>query len=306
MIFRLAPIVLWTFVLGSALPVYGQSTPTTPDAASADTSRWTRTVTGKISGSQAAYKDWQEGGLNSIALSTSLDGRAQKRGRRWVQTHEARLTFGFLDQEGEEFRKSEDLIRLQSNLRYQGSGFFRVFNPTVAANVRTQFAKGFDYTGNPFPAGTPQADDEAPVQTSEFLAPAFFTESLGLTYEPAPWIALRLGGAAKQTVVMNEDLRILYDLDRNQAVRMEAGAEFAVDVNRDIAENVRYTSRFNAFFSFNQTEDPPDFIWENVISMKVNDWLSTELEFVGLFDQNTTDALQLKEVLSVGVSFVLM
>jgi hypothetical protein len=40
--------------------------------------------------------------------------------------------------------------------------------------------------------------------------------------------------------------------------------------------------------------------------MKVNDWLSTNLEFVALYDQNTVDAIQLKEVLSVGVSFALL
>lgn len=274
--------------------------------ASADTLGWERNLTGKVSGSQAAYKDWQEGGLNSIALSTSLNGRAEKRGPQWLQAHELRLTFGFIDQEGEELRKSEDLIRLQSSLRYQGDGFFRVLNPTIAFNLRTQFAAGFDFTGNPFPEGTPQAGEEAPVQTSAFFAPAFITESLGLTYEPVEWFSFRFGGAAKQTVVVEEDLRVLYDVDRDRAARIEAGGEFAAALNREIAENVRYASNVTVFYSFNQLEDPPDFTFENVLTMKVNSWLSTELEFVALFDRNTTNAIQLKEVLSVGISFVLI
>lgn len=271
-----------------------------------DSVTWTRNLTGNLSGSQAAYKDWQEGGLNSLSLSTSISGRAERSSRRWGQTHELRLTFGFINQEEEEFRKSEDLIRLQSSFRYKGNGFFRVLNPTIAANLRTQFAKGFDYSGNPFPSGTPQANEDAPVQTSAFFSPAFFIESLGLTYEPAEWYSMRLAAATKQTVVLNEDLRVLYDVDLDKAARVEAGAEFAAALNREIAENVRYTSNFNAFFSFNQTDDPPDFIWENVFTMKVNSWLSTQFEFVALFDKNTTDAIQLKEVLSLGVSFVLI
>lgn len=274
--------------------------------ASADTSLWVRDVTGKLAGSQAAYRNWQEGGLNSVALTASINGRAEKQGTRWGQTHELRLAFGFIDQEGEEFRKSDDLIRLQSNLRYTGNGFFRIFKPTIAANGRTQFAKGFDFSGNPFPDDAPQAGQEAPVQTSEFLAPAFFTESLGLTYEPTAWLSLRLGAASKQTVVLVQDLRVLYDVDIDQATRIEAGSEFAAGFNRELAENVRLTSNFNAFYSLNETGSLPDFIWENVLSMKVNSWLSTELEFVALYDQNTTDAVQLREVLSVGVSFVLI
>jgi hypothetical protein len=36
--------------------------------------------------------------------------------------------------------------------------------------------------------------------------------------------------------------------------------------------------------------------------MQVNSWLTTNLEVTALFDENTTDAIQLKEVLSLGVT----
>jgi hypothetical protein len=38
----------------------------------------------------------------------------------------------------------------------------------------------------------------------------------------------------------------------------------------------------------------------------VNDWLSTDLQFVALFDRDITNAIQLKETISVGVSFTLI
>lgn len=293
-----------------ASPSDASASGASPQAAPADTvGQWRYDLTGKLSASQAAYKDWQEGGINTVAFTSSVDGLAEKRGARWSHTHELRLAFGIIyqDLEGDEnVRKADDQIRLQSNLRYRGNGFFRLFKPTIAGNLRTQFARGFDYENNPFPDGSPNAGDETPVQTSDFFSPAFITESIGLTYEPADWMSLRLGGASKQTVVLDEDLRVLYDVDRDKTARIEAGAEFQTSINRQIAENVRYKSTLNAFFSFNQTEDPPDVIWENVISMKVNSWLSTDLEFVTKYDKNVVDAIQIKEVLSVGISFVLI
>ena len=42
------------------------------------------------------------------------------------------------------------------------------------------------------------------------------------------------------------------------------------------------------------------------MSLRVNDWLSTELEFVALYNENVSDAVQIKEVLSVGVTFSLI
>jgi len=305
---RFPPVlpVVGLFLLFFLPPTEGHAQTDTP----ADTSLWTYDVSGKFSGSQAAYKDWQEGGLNSLSFTTSIDGTAQRERPPWTQTHEVRLAFGLLtsedDDPDEPIRKAADLIRLESNLRYAGSNVFRTFKPTVNVRLRTQFAKGFDYTDNPFPEGAELAGREPPVQTSEFLAPAFLTQSLGLTYSPRDWYSVRLGGAAKETIVRDEDLRILYDIAPDNFLRAEGGAELAGSIDREVFENVRYKSSANVFFSFNQTEDPPDVLWENYITMQVNSWLTADLEVVALFDENTSGALQVKEVISIGATIVLI
>lgn len=271
--------------------------------------KWAYDASARLNFSQAAYKDWEEGGGNSsLAFTAGLGGLASRRGEHWIQAHEVRLAFGLIDQEGQEVRKAEDQILLNSSVRYEGDGFFRLFNPTIAADLRTQFAKGFDYTGNPFDGqvNDARAELDPPVQTSEFFSPAFITESIGLTYEPLQNFTIRLGGAAKQTVVNDPDFRVLYGVDADKPVRVEAGAELASDYDRRITENIRYRSQLNVFFSFNQTEDPPDARWDNTINMKINDWLSTDLQFIALFDKDITSAIQLKETISVGVSFTLI
>jgi hypothetical protein len=273
---------------------------------------WSVDLAASLNASQAAYREWREGGVNSLTFSSSIDGTAEKIGNRWSQTHDLRLAFGIIDQEEQMVRKSDDLIRLASNYRYRGSGFFATFKPTVAANLRTQFAYGFNYTDNPYPdagadpAVNPRVDQEAPVRTSSFFSPAFIQEAIGLTYEPADYFSVRLGVASKQTVVLDQDARVLYDVDRDKAARIEGGADLEVNFNREIATNVRYKSRVGAFYAVSGFEDPPDVIWENLITLKVNDWLNTNFEFVAVYDKNTVDAIQLKEVLSVGVSFVLI
>jgi hypothetical protein len=44
-------------------------------------------------------------------------------------------------------------------------------------------------------------------------------------------------------------------------------------------------------------------IWESLVNMRVNSWLNVGLEYVMLYDTNRSQAVQIKEVLSVGVSF---
>jgi len=271
---------------------------------------WTYDASGRLNFSQAAYKDWEEGGgNNSLALTANLGGSAARRGERWIQAHELRFAFGLINQEGQELRKAEDQILWNSSVRYEGNDFFRVFNPTLAADLRTQFAKGFDYTSNPFEGEVQDSSRlklEPPVQTSAFFSPAFITQSVGLTYEPFTGFTMRLGAAAKQTVVAERDFRVLYGVDEDMPVRVEAGAEFASSFDRRLTDNIRYRSQLNVFFSFNQTEDLPDARWDNTVNLQINDWLSTDLQFTALFDRDISRAIQLRETISVGVSFTLI
>ncbi len=281
-----------------------QESPTS-DTADAE---WDSELTGKISISQAAYRNWQEGGLNSLAFTTSLDGATERKGERWAQSYGMRLALGYLNQENQEVRKSEDRIRLQANLQYQGDGFFKHFSPTLAGDLRTQFAPGFAYSENPYTddyPDNPRAGEEPPVRTSSFFAPGTLTQSLGLTYNPLDQLSLRFGAASKQTIVSEPGFRVLYGVDPDNVMRVEAGGQFAGMLDQQITESIRYRSQLDVFFAFNQLENPPDVIWENVINLQVNSWISTDVEFVALFDEDTSKAIQLKEVISVGVSFTL-
>ncbi len=307
---RQSCIVVLLLCLGTGMS-WGQDEPATEE----EEESWEYNATANLNASQAAYKDWEEGaGTNSLAFAAGLGGEATKTTGRWTQVHELRLGFGIINQEGQELRKAEDEIAFNTSLRYQGENFFRIFNPTLAGTFRTQFAKGFDYNENPFegevddPENDPRVDESrtAPFQNSAFLAPAFITESLGLTYEPVSKLTIRFGAASKQTVVRERDFRVLYGVDDGKAARVEGGAELAISFDRNLTENIRYRSQFNAFYSANQTEDPPDARWQNTVNLKVNDWLSTDLQFVALFDKDITNQIQLKETLSVGVSFTLL
>ncbi|PSQ61753.1 MAG: hypothetical protein BRD27_02950 [Bacteroidetes bacterium QH_10_64_19] len=290
--------VTWFAVLGGA--AFAQpDTPSPPDpneSLTSDTAdaEWESRLTSRLSVSQAAYKDWQEGGLSTLAFAASLDGATEHVRDRWTQAYDMRLAIGYINQEGREIRKSEDRIRLQANLQYNGDDFFRRFSPTIAADLRTQFASGFDYSEDP------------PVETSAFFAPAILTQSLGLTYDPYESLSLRLGVASKQTIVTEEDFRAFYGVDGDNLTRAEVGGQFFAALDQRLSENIRYQSQLDAFLAVNQLENPPDVIWENVVNMEVNNWITTDLEFVALFDKDTTDAIQLKEVISVGVSLTIL
>lgn len=287
-------MVMGGFAMGDARQARAQDTP------SDTTVIWQSDWAGKLSASQAGYHNWQEGGINTLAFTVSTTGKVARTEGAWEQTHEARLAFGLIKQDTLDVRKADDVIRLTSSLQYTGVGFFRTFNPTLGASARTQFAEGYNYDTDPFEEGqTP------PVKVSDFLAPGTFTQAVGLTYEPAAWVKQRVGLGAKETVVVIERLRPLYGVRVDQPVRFEAGLEARTEVDKEVLENVRLQSTLGLFASFNQPNHP-DVLWENLVTMQVNSYLSVTFEFVTLFDRDISTQAQFKEVLSLGVSFVFL
>lgn len=264
--------------------------------------RWQTDVVARISGSQTGFRNWAEGGTNSLASSANLSGKFVRRTPSWRTNHETRLAFGIVRQNGSTLRKVEDLIHWNTAINYTGNGFFQTFNPTLAFDVRTQFAQGFNYDRNPFNDGR-----EAPVKVSDFFSPATLQQSIGLSYVGGPdeWFKYRLGFGSKQTIVANKYLRSLYGLDFDQALRYQIGMESRTEVNLEIATNVRYRSTLGLFAAFNRA-DLPDMMWENLVSMRVNSWLGVNFEFITYYDREVSDALQFKEVLSVGLTVVIV
>lgn len=261
---------------------------------------WSTDLTSKLSASQAAYRNWTQGGVNTLAFAVQLDGDAVRTSESWEQKHDLRLGFGLVKQDTLEVRKAADEIRLNSSLQYKGNGFFRHFNPTVASGIRTQFAAGFNYKKNPFEDGRPP-----PVKVSDFFSPAVFTQSIGLTYDPARWFTQRLGFGGKETVVLIDRFRRLYGLDPDQPVEFELGLESRTELDREVFENVRVQSTLALFAAFNKP-DMPDLLWENLIAMQVNSWLSVNFEVDTLYDRDISNLLQVKEVLALGISIVII
>ncbi len=270
------------------------------DAAPDSASMWVKEATGQLSFSQAGFQNWQEGGVNTLALSSGINSQVSRTVGRWSQNHEMRLAFGLIKQDTLEIRKAEDLIQILSAFEYTGTGFFERFHPTFAAGLRTQFASGFNYDKDPL-----ELDRALPAKVSAFFSPATLTQSIGLTYKPTEWLTQRVGIGAKETVVSIARFRPLYGVDPEDAIRIEGGLESFTTVDKEVFQNVFYKSKLSLFASFNQP-DKPDALWENLITMKVNAWLNVGFEFVTLYDTDISKDVQLKEVFSVGVSFILL
>jgi hypothetical protein len=136
-----------------------------PDTAS----NWKKKFTSALSLNQASFStNWKGGGVNSIGLNGLVNYKANFRKNKTSWDNELDFIYGFVNNEGQGFRKTVDRIFLDTKLGYSVSAKWDLY---TSLNLLSQFAPGYRFN-----------DDNTQNLISDFLAPAFITSSWGAEY----------------------------------------------------------------------------------------------------------------------------
>ena len=239
-----------------------------------------------LNGSQAAYSNWSQGGVNAISGTGSSVFTAKYSHQNWVYLGSVNLKYGQTKLEGDEIRKTDDKIQL----RNRGNYFFNeVMSGYASIHFRTQFDEGFDFEqdGNPL--------------ISDFMAPGYLSQALGISYQPVEFFNLEGGLGFKQTFVSIDSLATLYGVDQGENFRFESGLALSMSFSYEIMKNVVYTGSVDTFSNFQRELSGTDVIWSNELIGNINKIMNASLQFELQYDDDFSDQAQIKQVISLGI-----
>jgi hypothetical protein len=192
-----------------------------------------------------------------------------------------------------------DEMKIESVFAYK-AGFFA--DPYVAATAETQFSKGYEYT---------EVTDTAGITTdirtaiSNFVDPAYFTQSAGLSRSYKEILKSRLGVAIKETVADKYAERYSDDLetpDEIEKTRVEVGAESVTDLILKVSDNLLFTSKLELFSNLEATNEI-DVKWDNLLTAKIEEYLSVNVNVKLFYDKDISTSRQIKESLAIGLTY---
>lgn len=251
---------------------------------------WTKTWFLNLTGNQASYKNWSQGGVNTIAMTASTLARFRYSGKQFANSIRVNLQLGQTWLDGDDSRKTADLINIRNKVDYfLGSDKLSAFGEL---DFRTQFVRGFD------------EDNEQVV--SAFMAPGYLTESIGFSYQPEKYASAQLGLGLRQTFVRVDSLDQFYGLDEDEEIRSEGGLTISINVDRDFAETFNYSGELTTFTNLLLPFRRTDLIFRNELSGKLNSFLSTIIQFELMYDDDVSKKLQLRQAISVGLNIKLL
>jgi hypothetical protein len=264
------------------------------------TSNWRRKLNFGINVNQAAFSsNWKGGGVNSIGFTGIFNYKANyKKGRRsW--DNEIDLLFGFVNNSGQGYRKTNDRIFLDTKYGYSLNSKWDLF---TSLNFLSQFTKGYKY--EPDSTGIEQE-----LLVSDIMAPAFITSAWGVEYHPVDYFKVRISPFSPRITIVNEPRRFTktvgpepYGVDSTETVRYEwLALQVMAEFNKDIATNVNLKWRYIMFANYETLE------WKTIdhrldlnLTAKVNRFINVGLGGILLYDYDQDSGAQFSQSLTLG------
>lgn len=274
---------------------------------------WSRTGTFSFLLNQTAFNaEWTGGGTSNIAGNISLVYEANYKKDRLSWDNRFMGDYGLTKIKGDEFeRKTNDRLEINSIVGYQineGS----LWSYSFFANFRTQFDKGFEFDEDASPVTR--------VETTRFMSPAYLQFGPGMTWKKSDNLKVNIAPATSRfifvnsrfTDVGNDPLAIAafnenpyFGVEANKTSRYEFGASVSAYAKFDLIENVSMENLLNLYSNYLEDPQNIDIDYTMNLNMKVNKYLSANLIFQAIYDDNAVKGFQIREVFGLGVNFTL-
>jgi Protein of unknown function (DUF3078) len=263
--------------------------------------QWKKDFNTGINLNQSSFSDnWKGGGSNTFAIGWFLNHSAKVVNKNWRLNSDLNLQVGFLQNRTQSLRKNVDRIFYEFKAGYRISPKWDFYGST---NFQSQFFKGIEYSKKN-KLGIP-----IDSLVSNIFAPAYLTTSMGLEYHPQKSFYTRIGiGSLRQTFVFDERISRagLYGLERpGDNIRNQFVFQYLMNIEKDIFQNINMKARYSAlvdYFRLGQTDGIVHRLDAN-FTMKVNKYVSTNLQAVLFRDYDQDPNWQFSQILAMGVIY---
>lgn len=274
-------------------------------AQDADTVKhWKKKLNFGININQAAFSsNWTGGGVNSIGLNSVFNYKANYAKDRHSWDNEIGLLFGFVNNKGQGYRKTNDRIFLDTKYGFKLNDKWDLF---TSLNFLSQFAQGFKYEDDA--NGVEQS-----LLISDFLAPAFITSAWGLEYHPVTYFKIRMAPFAPRLTVVSDnngrfdavDPVTPYGVEVGESTRFEwLALQIFAEFNKDIAPNLNLAWRYILYANYETLDfDKIDHRLEALITAKVNKFINVSFGGIMVYDYDQIDEVQFSQLFTLGFAY---
>ena len=272
---------------------------------------WTKVTNLSLLFNQAAFNNqWQSGGTSNYAANIGLTHDANYSKEKITWDNRIVIDYGIANQKDQEFtRKTNDRFELSSLVGKQikqTPWYYSFF-----LNARTQLTNGYDFGEN----------DDGNVfrsETTKILSPGYFQAGLGILWKKSDNLKLNIAPATARLILVNSQFTDVgqgqsaidafnqigyFGVKANETSRFEFGAAIGGYGKFTLSKNIVMENVLNLYSNYLEDLKNVDIDYTISLVMSVNKWITANIAFQAIYDDNAVKGFQIREAIGVGLTY---
>ncbi len=260
------------------------------ETATDTTKFWTKKGNISLLFNQSAYnKQWLGGGTSNVAGNFGLNYDFNYKKDDIVWDNKFILAYGLTKIKGDKkTAKTDDRLELNSlwGKKAKGQWYYSMF-----FNFKTQMDIGLD------------KNDE---KISHFFSPAYFQLGPGMLWKKSNNLSVNFSPATAKLIIVHPhftQFRTSFGVLQGDSSRFEFGASISGHYKFNIMTNVSVENRLNLYSNYLDNPQNVDIDYQMNVIMRINKYLSANVAVQTIYDDNSVQAVQVREVFGLGVNY---
>lgn len=263
---------------------------------------WTRGGNISFLFNQSTFDNWLAGGENNFSGNVGLNYDFNYKKNDWTWDNKIIAEYGILQTKNAEFeKKTTDRLEFNSVVGKRASEYWYY---SFFLNFRTQFTDGYVYDKD-------ANGKEIRENNTKFMSPGYLTFGPGMLWKKSDNLKVNLAPATSKITFVSDDFTSDVDyvdgdyfgVDANKSMRYELGFYASAYYKFNIMENISMENILNLYSNYLEDPQNVDLDYQMNIVMTINRYISANLTFQTIYDDNAFKGFQTRQVFGVGVNY---
>ena len=250
---------------------------------------------------QSAFNnEWLGGGTSNIAGNMGLNYDFNYNTDRLVWDNKLIVAYGLTKLKDQRVTKSDDRIEFTSlygKKAGQGYWFYSAF-----LNFRTQMDSGFSVAD----VTTGATTEKVYTKISHFFSPAYLQIGPGMLWKRSDNLKVNIAPATSRLIYVDSQFTVAgsaFGVEQGKTSRFEFGAALNAYYKLKLMDNITMENILNLYSNYLDKPQNVDVDYQMNLVMNVNKYISANIAFQAIYDDNAIKAVQIREVFGLGLNY---
>ncbi|RDI08040.1 DUF3078 domain-containing protein [Flavobacterium sp. AG291] len=259
---------------------------------------WYTNGTASLLFNQSTFDNWVAGGENNISGTLGINYDFNYKKEDWTWDNKVIASYGIVKTRNSSFaKKTDDRFELNSIL---GKKATERWSYSFLMNFRTQFTKGYNYGKDEFGA-------EIREEYTNLMSPGYLMLGPGMLYKRDDNFYINLSPATSKFTFVDSKYTLpdeaYFGVKEGESMRYELGFSAGMYYKLDVIANVTFENILGLYSNYLEDPQNVDINYQLNIVLRINRYLTTNLSFQTIYDDNAYQGLQVRQVFGVAANY---